>query len=168
MMRNYDPLNRLLERADAKMKELKLKDHPPDPHPTSEDRDESLTIAASEPPTITPGVVDDIAAERRAQDSQWGGPANDDQHPDGTGPGEILVGAAGEDKINARWTFHPQLQEFITKERFSTGGGAWSDVLAEAVAKALAEDDPAQLRRRLVQMTAVGVAWIEAIDRRET
>ena len=33
--------------------------------------------------------------------------------------------------------------------------------------KALAEVEPAKLREELIQVAAVAVAWIEAIDRRE-
>jgi hypothetical protein len=36
------------------------------------------------------------------------------------------------------------------------------------VAEALAEDDPTLLRAELIQVAAVAVAWVEAIDRRTT
>jgi hypothetical protein len=42
----------------------------------------------------------------------------------------------------------------------------WVDILEEEVAEAAAESDPAKLRAELVQVAAVAVAWIEAIDRR--
>lgn len=42
----------------------------------------------------------------------------------------------------------------------------WRHVLEEEVAEALAETDPAALRAELVQVAAVAVQWIEALDRR--
>ncbi len=42
----------------------------------------------------------------------------------------------------------------------------WKTILLEEVAEAFAENDPATLRRELVQVAAVAAAWIEAIDRR--
>jgi hypothetical protein len=36
----------------------------------------------------------------------------------------------------------------------------------EEVREAMAESDPAKLRVELVQVAAVSVAWIEALDRR--
>jgi len=44
------------------------------------------------------------------------------------------------------------------------GGASWRDVLLEEVFEALAEDDPAALRKELVQVAAVCAAWIEDID----
>ncbi|HYF53037.1 MAG TPA: hypothetical protein VEA41_02135 [Salinarimonas sp.] len=42
----------------------------------------------------------------------------------------------------------------------------YSQILAEEVAEALAESDPMLLRAELVQVAAVAVQWVEAIDRR--
>lgn len=44
----------------------------------------------------------------------------------------------------------------------------WRAVLAEEVAEAFNESDPAALRSELVQVAAVAVAWIEDLDRRST
>lgn len=41
---------------------------------------------------------------------------------------------------------------------------SWADILLEEVAEALAEDDPALVRAELVQVAAVVVKFIEAID----
>ncbi len=46
------------------------------------------------------------------------------------------------------------------------GAVTWRDVLMEEVAEAFATDDPTALREELVQVAAVCVKWIEAIDRR--
>jgi hypothetical protein len=47
-----------------------------------------------------------------------------------------------------------------------TDGDTWAKILAEEVAEAFAETDPAALRKELVQVAAVAVAWIEGLDRR--
>lgn len=47
-----------------------------------------------------------------------------------------------------------------------SGAVSWRLVLEEEVAEAFAETDPAALRAELVQVAAVAVQWIEALDRR--
>ncbi|MGH3467454.1 MAG: hypothetical protein ACRDQF_06970 [Thermocrispum sp.] len=58
----------------------------------------------------------------------------------------------------------------ITAEREAQAAAAerltWRHILLEEVAEALAEDDPARLRRELVQVVAVGAQWLQAIDNR--
>ena len=46
------------------------------------------------------------------------------------------------------------------------GGASWTDILLEETFEALAESEPAKLRAELVQVAAVAMAWVEAIDRR--
>lgn len=46
------------------------------------------------------------------------------------------------------------------------GGASWTDILLEETFEALAESDPKKLRAELVQVAAVAMAWVEAIDRR--
>lgn len=50
--------------------------------------------------------------------------------------------------------------------RAKYGNTAWDGVLLEEVYEALAEEDPARIRAELVQVAAVAVNWIGAIDRR--
>lgn len=47
------------------------------------------------------------------------------------------------------------------------GSVTFADILLEEVFEALAESEPAKLRAELVQVAAVAVQWIEAIDRRD-
>lgn len=55
----------------------------------------------------------------------------------------------------------------ITGEFVTAGHAeAWRHILDEEVAEALAETDPERLRAELVQVAAVAVQWIEALDRR--
>jgi hypothetical protein len=93
-------------------------------------------------------VLDEIAAERARQDKKFG----EQNHRDGTGARDQQA--------------HAETAREWCKDAFASGYGTWSDVLAEEVAEANAERDPAKLRAELVQVAAVAVAWIEAIDRR--
>jgi hypothetical protein len=93
-------------------------------------------------------VLADIGAERVAQNEKWG----EQNHPDGTGSKAQQAQA----EASRKWC----------QDAFESGYGTWADVLAEEVAEANAERDPAKLRTELVQVAAVAAAWIEAIDRR--
>lgn len=96
----------------------------------------------------TSKVLVAIVAERAAQNSKWG----EQNHPDGTGGPSRVADAEGM----RQWTNMQAAERTL----------AWIDILEEEVAEALAETDPAKLRVELVQVAAVAVAWIEAIDRR--
>jgi hypothetical protein len=89
-----------------------------------------------------------VTAERAKQDSKWG----EQNHPDGTGePHEAVLAEA---------------KRRLCETAAGAGALTWRDILDEEVAEAFAETDPARLRAELVQVAAVAVAWIEAIDRR--
>lgn len=100
-------------------------------------------------------VLAEVETERARQDSRWG----EQNHCDGTGPDEqILPGwPALELATAARTACELQAQMGIV---------TWRDIFGEEVCEALAESDPVKLRAELVQAVAVGVAWIQAIDRR--
>jgi hypothetical protein len=90
----------------------------------------------------------EIDAERSTQDLKWG----EQNHPNGTGIGlQDLIRAD-----NARIAC-----DLAAKE----GNLTWKHILHEEVLEAFAENDPAKLRAELMQVIAVGVAWVEAIDR---
>lgn len=95
----------------------------------------------------TMNALMEVSMEREAQDVKWG----EQNHPNGTGDIQL------QDKA--------KLQRAKTNRLFRTGSGTWRDILEEEVAEALAEHDPQTLRAELVQVAAVAVAWIEAIDR---
>lgn len=94
-------------------------------------------------------ILLEIQDERAAQDALFGV----QDIPDGTG----LTG----DKERADRARH------VCDVMFERGNGTYRDVFYEEVMEALAESDPAKLRAELVQAVAVGVKWLEAIDRRE-
>jgi hypothetical protein len=100
------------------------------------------------PSATTDRVLQEVLAERIAQDAKWG----EQNHPDGTG------NKSQQDRAEfaRRWC----------ESAFASGYGTWADILTEEVAEAEAERDPVKLRAELVQVAAVATAWIEAIDRR--
>jgi hypothetical protein len=107
----------------------------------------------------------DVAAERRRQDAKWG-PQN---HPDGTGAHFHWIGKAFADHASADKQTRDVYREwarFRCQEFAKAGHVTWENILTEEWAEAMAEEDPAALRAELVQVAAVAVAWIEAIDRR--
>jgi hypothetical protein len=100
---------------------------------------------------IVPGaaVAREVIQERVRQEAKWG----EQNHPDGTGPTMTNLNRAHEARRNCDYAH-------------SHGMGTWRHILTEEVAEAMAESDPDRLREELIQVAAVAVAWVEAIDRR--
>ena len=94
------------------------------------------------------GVLDEVRLERHAQHAQ----RSEQNPPDGTGPSR---------------SHFADIARTACQSAFENGEGTWRHILTEEVFEAFAEDDPDGLREELVQVAAVAVAWIEAIDRRE-
>ncbi len=94
-------------------------------------------------------VLLDVMNERISQDKKWG----EQNHPDGTG--------RRCDESNA------ENRRLECEKAKAAGELSWREVLAEEVAEVFAETDEAKLRAELVQVAAVAVAWIEALDRRK-
>ena len=107
-------------------------------------RDQVLAEAAPQN-----AVLAEIVAERARQDRTFG----EQNHRDGTGL-PVYQHSANR--------YRDQAQRAA-----ASGHLAWRDVLQEEVYEALAEPEPAALRVELLQVAAVAVAWIEAIDRRQ-
>ncbi|MBU3865541.1 hypothetical protein KN815_16085 [Streptomyces sp. 4503] len=102
-------------------------------------------------PYITPGIAPllaEVDAERVRQDLLFG----EQNHPDGTG-GAFLVKMA-------------HVLRAACQEAADQGQLTWRRILMEECGEAFAETDPYLLRAELVQIIAVGIAWIQAIDRR--
>lgn len=93
-------------------------------------------------------VLTETSAERDRQLGRWGV----QHHPDGTG--------------DVRWRSQRDEAREWTDNAAKIGAVTWQDILYEEVAEAFAEHEPAALRRELVQVAAVAVAWIEDIDSR--
>lgn len=93
-------------------------------------------------------IVGDLLKERLRQHHTWGVR----HHPDGTGAAFAQVAEAARSEC----------QRLAAK-----GEATWQHVLREEVYEAFAETDPAKLRKELVEVAAVAIAWIEDIDTRE-
>lgn len=98
-------------------------------------------------------IVNEILHERDAQDALFG---RQDDLPNGTGP-----------------EYDPEADDYADAYRescdkaFREGRGTFRHVFLEEVFEALAESDPVKLRAELLQAVAVGVKWLEAIDKQE-
>ena len=99
-------------------------------------------------------VLEEVGYERERQDMRWG----EQNHIDAAGMGDYdLVKSALEARaVN---------QKLIQNKTMS-----WAAILGEEVAEAFDEinEDEVALRADLVQVAAVCVAWIQAIDRRNS
>lgn len=98
-----------------------------------------------------------VIRELERQDERWG----EQNHPDGTGP-HVL----NEDE--AEWTYLVLADEqkawnatLVRNDKLD-----WRNILLEEVYEAFAESDPERLREELVQVAAVAMQWVGAIDRR--
>ena len=101
----------------------------------------------------------DVRAEREAQDAKWG----EQNHPDGTGPDTFPL--MHLDGVQNAAELRDAAREW-TDVRSAFHLVSYRDVLLEEVLEALAEDDPTGLRRELIQVAAVALGWVGAIDRR--
>lgn len=104
--------------------------------------------SAVNPPPAAVTVCSQVIAERARQDAKWG----EQNHPDGTGGGYRQ-----REAIRLRHECDNAAE---------LGTVTYAHILEEEVAEALAEEDPIALREELLQVAAVAVAWVEAIDRR--
>lgn len=94
------------------------------------------------------GVLGEVLQERHDQHAKWGV----QNHPNGTGgPERIHEAEWARDYCNAA---------------AARGTVTWLDIFEEEAAEVMAESNPERLRAELVQVAAVAVAWVEAIDRR--
>ena len=115
------------------------------------------TPATTNPSVITDRVLSEVLAERIQQDEKWG----EQNHRDGTSADRVwaFTGPAAYVADCARMN---------TEQLASEGYVTWLDIALEEFAEVAAESDPQRLRAELLQVAAVAVAWIEAIDRRTT
>lgn len=105
----------------------------------------------------TASVIDEVVAERVRQDAKWG----EQNHPDGVGPNSPRHQLSSI--TNSRYAGYRRSE---CQRMFAAGVGTWMDILEEEVAEAYAAPTVDELRDELIQVAAVAVAWIEAIDRR--
>jgi hypothetical protein len=94
-----------------------------------------------------------IADERERQDLKFG-PAQSLNLEDGTGYGRVNLSYEYEMLLSA------------AREQNDAGVATFESILREEFCEAMLESDPDKLQKELVQVAAVAVKWIEAIDRR--
>lgn len=94
-------------------------------------------------------VLEEVREERLAQHARFG----EQNLPDGTG------GIVARKRADAA--------RFGCDAAIKGGTLTYRALLREEFLEALAERDPVKLRAELVQVAAVAVQWIEAIDRRK-
>lgn len=121
----------------------------------------------------TVSVMREILAERERQDAKWG----EQNHLDGTGPNsqplrgisDLYVVAAKEQFTGEEYADELSVvarQECKSRGKLPTLPDTWTAILLEEVFEALAESELDALRTELIQVAAVALQWVEAIDRR--
>lgn len=91
-------------------------------------------------------IMDEVRTERSRQDARFG----EQNHADGT---------------STRFKGLADSARNATARAADSGEPSWFLVGKETFWKAMAQSDRVVLRRELVKLVAVGVAWIESIDR---
>ena len=94
-------------------------------------------------------VLGKVLDERIRQEEKWG----EQNHPDGTYSHPAIASAA-------------KAAQRVCEQAAREGSLTWMQILEEEVAEVAAETDPEKLIQELVQVAAVAVAWIEAVQRR--
>ncbi|MFI5782636.1 hypothetical protein [Nocardia sp. NPDC051570] len=121
-------------------------------------------IQAYQPPVLVDEqIVDEVLAERARQDARWG----QQDHPDGTGTAwenDWCGGLGGQSPGGALG--YADLMRACCQAAADAGQVTFRHILLEEVAEAFAETAPLRLRAELLQVAAVAVEWIGAIDRR--
>lgn len=109
-------------------------------------------------------ILEEVSQERERQDTKWGEQNHPDRMPDAYPHGDSPDYA----KAARYWQ-----SSNATRVNWMNAAGqppdrnaAWEGILLEEVYEALAEVDRVKLRAELIQVAAVAVAWVEAIDRR--
>lgn len=117
-----------------------------------------------EVPTNTTSVLEEVRAERHRQDTKWG-----QQNPPDLDP--VLVERRVPPARHAEKYGIPTaaVARLHTETAMKDGRLTWGHILTEEhaeVIEAAAENELSAMRMELIQVAAVAVAWVEAIDRR--
>lgn len=98
----------------------------------------------------TRDVLEEVAAERERQIRKWG---RQDHLESGSG------GSHNRTRANIAKAEYDDMVAY--------GELQWIHILTEEFWEALAEPEGPELRQELIQVAAVAIAWVEAIDRRD-
>jgi hypothetical protein len=116
-------------------------------------------LAALAPAARTPTVFDEIQAERARQDAKWG----QQDHPS--------IPPILADRHPTRWCEEYEIPteeraKFMCQTAAKRGECTFTHIAVEELSEAVECKDDAERRGELVQLAAVIVQWIQAIDRR--
>jgi hypothetical protein len=101
-------------------------------------------------------ILAEVRAERKQQDEQWG----EQNHP--------LVGGSDPELSRAHYEGRATAWKNANGFRAKWDNMGWDSILIEEVYEALAEEDEQKARAELIQVAAVALTVVEAIDRRAT
>ena len=108
-------------------------------------------------------VLDEVGVERLRQNLLHGDQSHllDGTGPALTSPGSTMGPASRHDLVQ-------RMRHRADAASRSQGDGTitFEHILTEEWAEVIAESDPTALRAELIQVAAVAVQWVEAIDRR--
>lgn len=106
-------------------------------------------------------ALNDVRQERFRQDEKWGVQTHLHTHP------SLLEAVDPEKWVSDFYGVPTETEAKLSVETAAKQGDlTWGDILLEEVVEALtARDNKALLRKELVQVAAVAIAWIEQIDR---
>lgn len=109
-------------------------------------------------------VLGDVRDERKRQHRKWG----EQNHRDADPVSLDRTGGATPERLADHLEIPTEARaKYLCAEAVRTKAANWAVILVEEVAEAVAAiGNDQDLRDELVQVAAVAVAWIEAIDRR--
>jgi hypothetical protein len=113
----------------------------------------------------TDEVLAEVRAERVRQDAKWG----EQNHPSLDRALMERPGGCASSRMCEEYEIPDEERaKFLCNDSFRAGCGTFAHILVEEVSEAISAgvDSEAALREELVQVAAVAVGWIEAIDRR--
>lgn len=99
-------------------------------------------------------ILDEVFVERIQQDKKWG----EQNHP--------MIGGPLPEPRRRQWARQADFWKKCNDGRAQSGQMGFDGILLEEVYEALCEADPIKIREELVQVAAVAVSMIEAIDRK--
>lgn len=142
----------------------------PDERPLFAWEDDAVSDVPDDPPAdVNPLLVrisaaSEVLRERRRQDAKWGCQAHLEDYIGG------VNGPQGPAHAQARADWYGVPAEDVAKAHCREASQAktvtWFDVLLEEVCEALGAETIDDLRGEVVQVAAVALAWLEALDLR--
>lgn len=109
------------------------------------------------------GVFAEIASERKRQDAKWGV----QNHPSVDAVLEGRVGGCSPDRMCEHYEIPSEARaKFMCQNAALHGECTFTHIAVEELSEAVSAENDIDRRVELVQLAAVIVQWIQAIDRR--